>query len=284
MKKETTRIILFVTAVPAIIGIILFLPFKNFLVINILFIAIAVGSSLEAGKLVLKRSAPLIRYLAAAFTGLICTWVFIDTAGFLPRRFPAENVGIAIFVVFTVVLFFISMRVPSKTEISSILGRTGAAAFLLLYPSLFFIFCIKLTGLKYPAFLLLFLILIIFLSDAVAYAAGKLFGKKNRVVTELSPNKTAVGFITEILFCAGAAALIAVFFPLRFPLHPAWAALFGIGLGIASIIGDLFESALKRSSGVKDSGRVVPGRGGFLDSLDSLLFSAPLFYFIIAGL
>ncbi len=52
----------------------------------------------------------------------------------------------------------------------------------------------------------------------------------------------------------------------------------GSAIGAAVIVGDLFESALKRSAGIKDSGSAVPGRGGFLDSFDSLLFAAPVFY------
>lgn len=284
MRKAVTRVILFITAVPAIIGIILFLPFRNFLSINVLFIVIAFFSNLEAGKLVLKSSAPLIRYTAAVFTALFCSWVFIDTAGFLSPSIPISTIGTGLFIGSTIVIFFFALLIPGKREIPTIISRAGGGAFLLLYPGLFFIFCIKITGLKYPAFLLLFLILTVFLSDALAYVLGKLFGKKSRIITDLSPNKTLIGFLTEIIFCCAASFTAAVVFPLRFSLAPVWAAFFGIGLGITSIIGDLFESALKRAADVKDSGRIIPGRGGFLDSIDSLLFSAPFFYFVLRSI
>ena len=283
MKKGTTRIVLFVTAVPAVIGIILFLPFKNFLVVNVMFIGIAVASSLEAGKLMLNKSAPLIRFGAAGLTGLLCTWIFIDTAGFLDSDFFIEVFEPVFFVSIVGLMLFFSVLVPKTKNIPNIISRAGAGIFLIIYPGLFFVFCIKCTGLQYPAFLLLFLILTIFISDALAYVTGKLFGKQETVITKLSPNKTIIGFVTEIIFCCASSTAMAFFFPGRFPLHPIVAAVFGIGLGITTIIGDLFESALKRSAGVKDSGRVIPGRGGFLDSLDSLLFSAPLFYFVFAG-
>jgi phosphatidate cytidylyltransferase len=284
MKKGTVRIVLFVTAVPAVIGIILFLPFKNFLVVNVLFIGIAVASTLEAGKLILKKSAPLIRYAAAVLSGLLCTWAFLDTARFFGDSFPGKNFESAFFISIAGLMLLFSVLVPKKTDMPKIIPRAGAGLFLIFYPGVFFVFCIKCTGLENPAFLLLFLILTIFISDSMAYVTGKLFGKRGTVITEVSPNKTIIGFLTEIFISCAAAAAAAVFFPLRFPLHPALAALLGIGLGLTAIGGDLFESALKRSAGVKDSGRVIPGRGGFLDSLDSLLFSAPLFYFVFAGL
>jgi len=57
--------------------------------------------------------------------------------------------------------------------------------------------------------------------------------------------------------------------------------LLSLVLGLTTIAGDLFESSLKRSAGVKDSGAMIPGRGGVLDSIDSLLFSAPVFYLFL---
>ena len=74
------------------------------------------------------------------------------------------------------------------------------------------------------------------------------------------------------------ALAISMLAPAYFQVHPLAIAAMGLVVGCAAIVGDLFESALKRSAGVKDSGTMVPGRGGFLDSIDSLLFAAPAFY------
>ena len=86
------------------------------------------------------------------------------------------------------------------------------------------------------------------------------------------------GFIGGACGSVGLAFGCAALFPYALG-GPWWTTLIlGSVIGAAVIVGDLFESALKRSAGIKDSGSAVPGRGGFLDSFDSLLFAAPVFY------
>jgi phosphatidate cytidylyltransferase len=114
-------------------------------------------------------------------------------------------------------------------------------------------------------------------SDMAAYFAGKLFGR-HPLALSLSPKKTIEGAVGGLV---GAAALSAALH--RFWLYPSptlslstWLLLGGI-VGIAAMIGDLSESLLKRDAGVKDS-NTIPGLGGVLDIIDSILFSAPLLY------
>ncbi len=229
----------------------------------------------------LKKTAPLIRFGAAAFNVILCTWAFIVTAGFFKTFSHYENIGAVLIISAHGLVLFFSVLVPSKKDLPAIISRAGAGTFLIVYPGLFFIFLIKVTGLPYPAFLLLYLILSVFVSDALAYLAGNFFGKHTKIITEISPNKTLVGFITQLIFASLVSIATALLFPVRYPFSPFWAGLFGLGLGVTALIGDLFESALKRAAKVKDSGRIIPGRGGFLDSLDSLLLSAPFFYFVL---
>jgi phosphatidate cytidylyltransferase len=123
--------------------------------------------------------------------------------------------------------------------------------------------------------LVLFLLLVVWLGDAGAYYVGKQFGR-HLLSPRISPKKTIEGGIGGI--CVGVLVAIAAhftFFP-RFPLLHA--AIAGVILSVAGVIGDLAESMWKRSAAVKDSGSLIPGHGGFLDRFDSVFFTAPILY------
>jgi phosphatidate cytidylyltransferase len=119
-----------------------------------------------------------------------------------------------------------------------------------------------------------------FATDIGAYFAGRFFGR-HKLAPEISPGKTLEGSMGGILFSFLAllayTALVREVFP--FGLLELW--LFSLLLSLAAQLGDLAESMLKRFAGVKDSGRFLPGHGGLLDRLDSLLFTFPLTYFLV---
>lgn len=140
-----------------------------------------------------------------------------------------------------------------------------------------FVFFILLRDL--PNGLVWFLILLTatWVSDTFAYFVGKSFGK-HKLAPRLSPKKTVEGALGGI---AGA-ALVGFVSTLVFSGLNTWAVmLLGAFIGIASLLGDLVESALKRQAKVKDSGRIIPGHGGVLDRFDSLLFTGPLVYYVV---
>lgn len=120
--------------------------------------------------------------------------------------------------------------------------------------------------------------LIVMLSDTIAYFVGSAIGK-HRLYPAISPKKSVEGALGGLIGGVGG-ALLAKFF--WFPALP-WLLAGGIGvaLGVTGQIGDLFESMLKRSYGVKDSGRIIPGHGGLLDRLDSLIFAFPPAYYLV---
>ena len=121
----------------------------------------------------------------------------------------------------------------------------------------------------------------IFLNDAAAYLFGMLFGNRKETVTAVSPNKTKIGFAAGFGTSIAVAVLIKTILPMIFTKPYYIMVIIGAATGISCIFGDLIESALKRSASVKDSGTIIPGRGGVLDSLDSLLFAAPVFYYLV---
>ncbi len=124
--------------------------------------------------------------------------------------------------------------------------------------------------------LVFLLAMCVMFADTAAYYVGSAIGRK-KMAPRLSPNKSWEGAIAAILASIGAAWLASVWFYPELPLKHAL--ILGALLGPAGIIGDLAESVLKRSGGVKDSGRLLPGHGGLLDRADSLLFAAPVLYY-----
>jgi phosphatidate cytidylyltransferase len=123
--------------------------------------------------------------------------------------------------------------------------------------------------------LVFFLLLVVWLGDSGAYYVGKRFGK-HKLSPRISPKKTVEGLFGGMTASLITAVIIHfTFFP-KFPLHHA--AIAGVILSFAGVVGDLAESMWKRSADVKDSGKLIPGHGGFLDRLDSILFTAPILY------
>lgn len=124
--------------------------------------------------------------------------------------------------------------------------------------------------------LLGFFFLIIFGSDAGAYFAGRALGK-HKLAPAISPGKTVEGLIGGLITAAAFAAVsTATFFP---ELPYQFSIPLAIVLAAVGVLGDLCESAMKRGSGSKDASSIIPGHGGFLDRLDSLLFGAPILYY-----
>jgi phosphatidate cytidylyltransferase len=122
---------------------------------------------------------------------------------------------------------------------------------------------------------LLLLFAVVWLGDSAAYFGGKSLGK-HKLYPKASPKKTLEGSFFGLLGSVGGAFLIDYLFGT--PLSPMLLVLVGIGGGVAEQMGDLCESILKRSAGVKDSGKLLPGHGGMLDRIDGLLFAAPIVY------
>jgi len=125
-------------------------------------------------------------------------------------------------------------------------------------------------------FLLVFLILVVQSSDVLQYVWGKLLGKR-KIAPELSPSKTVEGFLGGV---ASATALGAALWWIT-PFSPGTAALMSLVIALMGFLGGLVMSAIKRDRGVKDWGALIEGHGGVLDRLDSVCFSAPIFFHLV---
>jgi phosphatidate cytidylyltransferase len=126
------------------------------------------------------------------------------------------------------------------------------------------------------AFLLVFLILIVQSSDVLQYVWGKLLGK-TKIAPEVSPGKTVAGFVGGV----ACTTLLGALLWWVTPFTPLQAAVISFGLALMGFLGGLVMSAIKRDRGVKDWGTMIEGHGGILDRVDSVCFSAPIFFHIV---
>lgn len=129
------------------------------------------------------------------------------------------------------------------------------------------------------ALLVLFVLLVTWAGDAAAYYFGKTWGTRP-LAPRLSPKKTVEGFLGGLVV----APIIAWVGHLWFlpAVTPVDCLILGVLFTVLGLLGDLSESALKRQAGAKDSGALIPGHGGMLDRVDSLLLNAPVFYYYMA--
>ncbi|MFK7049240.1 phosphatidate cytidylyltransferase [Flavobacterium columnare] len=120
--------------------------------------------------------------------------------------------------------------------------------------------------------------ILIWINDTFAYLVGKKFGKR-KLFEKISPKKTIEGFLGGTIFTILASFLISRYYVNLFPIG--YWILIALFTSFFGTIGDLVESKFKRSAGVKDSGSIMPGHGGILDRLDSVIFTAPFIYLLL---
>jgi phosphatidate cytidylyltransferase len=185
---------------------------------------------------------------------------------FRPQRAPIRNVGTTVLGVVYVgwlLSFFVSLRylTGQGTPFEPPIAHIGLP---------------WLDIGSYGAWLVLFLLLITWACDSGAYFTGRFLGK-HKLAPSLSPGKTIEGLFGGLTGATVISLLTGGWVGFSIPER----VVIGLILGLLSVIGDLAESAMKREVGIKDFGAIMPGHGGVLDRLDSLLFAAPALYFFV---
>ena len=276
MKSVYLRLITFFAGIPAIVCIVLFLPHKDYLALNTLIALFTVIGASETAKFFDNKG--IVRH---ALLPVICSILFpvaayLEIAGIIAPTVDYILLPLVLWIVLLGQLFR-----QGKLDIENVLARTGSDLVIAMYPGVLAAFVVRITSLDRPELAFLIFIVAVFANDSMAYVVGMLFGRSNRGVFPVSPMKSVAGLVAGLLSSIGSVLIFYSFFGDFFGGSLLLALCAGCGIGVATIAGDLVESALKRSAGVKDSGRVIPGRGGMLDSIDSVVFAAPVFFLLV---
>jgi phosphatidate cytidylyltransferase len=276
MTSMTKRVLTTAITLPLLFIIIYFMPYYSYAAFSALAVLTAIAASIEMrglfekGGVTLHPSVPLL-------IGLLPLVQWLDIA--CEPSLPIVNLTM----VALALLFFSMELVMGKVDhYKGSLARISAKAFLVIYPGLLITYIQRLTSLPYAGEALLLFFLLIFGNDVFAFLFGMWLGKGNRGVVAVSPNKSLAGFIGGTVSAMALGLLFCLFVPgIKDQVTLPAALVLGFATATAANIGDLIESAFKRSVDVKDSGHIIPGRGGLLDSIDSMLVGAPIFWLLL---
>lgn len=144
--------------------------------------------------------------------------------------------------------------------------------------SFVFIYLIANLNGSFNPYIILGCFILIWVNDSFAYIVGKNFGKQ-KLFYSISPHKTVEGFLGGLFFCCLSASFVSRY--IDDSISTSYWLIIAIIISIFGTLGDLIESKLKRRSNVKDSGVIIPGHGGLLDRLDSIIFASPYIYLFL---
>lgn len=179
-------------------------------------------------------------------------------------------------IVVALTIFALSLAMLRGAPFEKMLSSVGATMLGVCYTALLGGHLIAVRGMPFAPKILSFFFLVLMGSDTAAYYTGRAFGR-HKLAPNVSPGKTWEGAVGGMMASLVFAALAHFWF---FPEIKLSAALpLAALMNVLGVIGDLTESALKRGAGAKDAANILPGHGGLLDRLDSLLFNAPVIYY-----
>jgi phosphatidate cytidylyltransferase len=257
-----TRIITALIGIPALVYLIKFAPIPVFVVVLFAAMVICLYEYFSLSEIQKIPALTIAGYLLAALIFASFYFVKINFALWFP-------IGALVVLIAGLV---------SRIDFAGALPATAYTLFGPWYTAGLLGYLILIRNIdEIGANLVLSLFIIIWAGDTGAYIVGKTVGR--RLLTKISPKKTVEGSFGGLIFSMLLAVVCKYFLVPQLTVNNAlW---LGALIGIMGQIGDLAESLLKRSANVKDSGAILPGHGGMLDRLDSLLFGAPAMYYYV---
>lgn len=270
-----TRLRTALVVLPILFIAIFCFPFCNHILFSLIIIFVSACGSWELkNNLISKKVAtPFTAYL-----GFLLPLVELIRINYFTNLGELTLFALCSFIAIS---FSLEIFYGARDNYSSSILRISAVILNIVYPGLLLTYGIRLCYLPDATKMILTFLSLVFGSDTLAYFTGMLFGKNNKGIVKCSPNKSIAGFIGGTVLVALIGVILTVTIDSLFPYFTPFnsfvlfffTALFGT-------FGDLFESMLKRACGVKDSGKMVPGRGGMLDCIDSISVACPIFVII----
>lgn len=272
MSKIIQRLLVFFIGIPFILAIVFLEPFGlNHLPLNIVLIFCSIISTVELHKLFSVKMKllplPLLAILSASLPLSAYLFVIFE-----------KNINYLNWIILCSSMFIMAVEVFLYKEFSESNGRIAGSVFVVFYSGFLCTFITRMTLLPHSTLFISLFLLLVFANDSLAWVFGMLFGKNNRGLIFASPNKSIAGFIGGFLGTVAVCVVIQHIFSDVFTGSFLKGIILAVLCTASAIIGDLVESVFKRSAEMKDSGNIILGRGGLLDSMDSILFTAPVFY------
>lgn len=256
MSEFLKRLIVAMLFIPALIAI---LYFKGIWLFALCFI-VASLASFEYNKMMREKEVVIPRF-----------WAYLNPVFFL-LFLQFKEAGFSVFWVAAFIALAYSLcKWDEQKSMPAVFASLFGTLYTALFPAL-----LAIVGLHYEnGDILLALIVMVWIVDSVAYFIGMRFGK-HREIFLASPKKSLEGFIGGM--AAAAAVALALYFTGLFGFNKTELALLALAGGVFGQFGDLVESMLKRYCCVKDSSKLIPGHGGFLDRADSVLYAVSFLY------
>ncbi len=273
VSKLVQRLLIFFIGLPLVIGMVA-VSASHHLLLHVVIILCSLFSSSEVYGLFEKKYKQFPKLYVYFLTGIpalvACLCALLG--------FSFHYLEFSLLICFLLILATEVLTAKTFTySIEHILTST----FIVLYAGYLITYVSRLTVYKNSTVLIMTYLFMIFLCDSLAWLIGMLFGKNNRGIFKASPNKSLAGFFGGYAGSIASALLAKYIWPEVFFGSVVKMIFMGILIATTGMLGDLVESVIKRCVGVKDSGCIIPGRGGLLDSIDSIIFAGPVFYMII---
>ncbi len=264
----TKRLYTSTILISTIVAVLFWTDYVWFSLLVALFVVLA---QFEFFTLLRNAKVPCFRFFGVAMAAVLPIVVYLEQG--------STRSGEVLFLILGCFSLFV-LQFTRKSNSEALVG-IALTLFGILYVGWFLSFLIKLRFVYEGAYWVAYILAVTKSGDVGAYLIGSLFGK-HPLIPHVSPKKSVEGMFGGIVFSAIVSCCTQPYLPKHWSI--AHLLILGIMISIVGQIGDLSESLIKRSCQAKDSGHSLPGMGGVLDAVDSVLFTVPLFYFHLVGM